>query len=850
MARSRNKYGRSVIDYPSESSVKHALHRALSFEEGECSSSTSSGSDIRESLGCGMDLDGSRSSNLPLDLQLDTNHLDWFIPDVDPESSRRQTIEEEAQRLMALKSYMVLEEVEKEQHKFQLDRLARLANRLFGTQMAFASVMDLGRALFLGRDNLSINGVARKGTFCAHALVAKNEFFEVRDSLKDPRFADHPYVQAGVVMYYAAQVLVTPEGQRLGTFAIVGNHPRKDGLTPEQKTCLKDLADTVMEELTRYKHAKQLEKTLQEAKNKLATLSHDLMTPLTGVQLSLSLLQGDTALHQQVLLEHQKECIATAASCAAVMGDICESLRTETPSHEKNPSSTTTIGPVIIALPKFVQRLHGIMEAIPKRVPLIITVAPKVPERIIADELKLFRACLNLLTLCSDRANDGAVHMTIRIKESIRYGRELLVEVEDSGPELDSFEEEQLFEGSKQPDAMVDDALISNEMQTDNHTPPEAGKSNNWTTLSLFSLATQIKALGGDFGVISLRSDLPDSEQVVLVPTTRFWFSLSLNVPSKAQIAKDVRAKEDRTTAREIAALPSMNGRLALVVDDSIVVRKALGNALSRLGFQVQQAANGMDGLRKMQETMYDIVFLDYLMPVMDGLDCIRVYRNWEDSHRPHARQHIVGMSAHANPKDIERGLALGMNCYRSKPLTLEDIEHIAANMPSKRMPDLDIVEDQEEDKKMSAKRQKVAQVTGDEACLVATDLFNLKRIKDAVGSFGWTVVAVDECSEAQRLLQARNWGAVIIDCGFSDFANLECVREFRKWEQQHRVHRQNNIYLLHTSSLSSVSNTLVDLPFGIDGILQKPALECDIKSLVSRAVEQSVFQAGDIVIR
>lgn len=61
-----------------------------------------------------------------------------------------------------------------------------------------------------------------------------------------------------------------------------------------------------------------------------------------------------------------------------------------------------------------------------------------------------------------------------------------------------------------------------------------------------------------------------------------------------------------------------------LVIDDSLVIRKSLSRSLSRLGYEVTVAENGQEGLEKMKDNMFDFVLCDFLMPVMDGLDCVK----------------------------------------------------------------------------------------------------------------------------------------------------------------------------------------------------------------------------------
>ena len=67
-------------------------------------------------------------------------------------------------------------------------------------------------------------------------------------------------------------------------------------------------------------------------------------------------------------------------------------------------------------------------------------------------------------------------------------------------------------------------------------------------------------------------------------------------------------------------AQTTIRRRRALVIDDSIVVRRSLTEALNQFRFEVTQAADGTEGLVELQKTLYDIVFCDFIMPVMDGV--------------------------------------------------------------------------------------------------------------------------------------------------------------------------------------------------------------------------------------
>lgn len=105
----------------------------------------------------------------------------------------------------------------------------------------------------------------------------------------------------------------------------------------------------------------------------------------------------------------------------------------------------------------------------------------------------------------------------------------------------------------------------------------------------------------------------------------------------------------------------------ALVVDDSRVVRLAVGRILGELGYAVEEAANGEAALSRLREAgPFDIAMVDWNMPVMDGLALLVAIG---DGKAP-APRHIVMVTTENDPSQIERALAAGANEYVMKPFT------------------------------------------------------------------------------------------------------------------------------------------------------------------------------------
>lgn len=120
--------------------------------------------------------------------------------------------------------------------------------------------------------------------------------------------------------------------------------------------------------------------------------------------------------------------------------------------------------------------------------------------------------------------------------------------------------------------------------------------------------------------------------------------------------------------------MPQNFGAKVLVVEDYPVNQELTKEMLEMLGCQVEIAENGLEALDKLQESAFDLIFMDIQMPDMDGYDCTREIRKNErqEDHVP-----IVALTANALQGDREKCLTAGMDEYISKPFRLIDLENV-----------------------------------------------------------------------------------------------------------------------------------------------------------------------------
>jgi len=129
---------------------------------------------------------------------------------------------------------------------------------------------------------------------------------------------------------------------------------------------------------------------------------------------------------------------------------------------------------------------------------------------------------------------------------------------------------------------------------------------------------------------------------------------------------------------------PTIASRLplrVLVCDDNIVNQKVALRLLQQMGYRADLAANGLEALAALDRQPYDLIFMDLMMPEMDGLEATRLIRERQQqpSQCPNYKSPliIVAMTASAMMGDREKCLASGMDDYVAKPVRLETIRAI-----------------------------------------------------------------------------------------------------------------------------------------------------------------------------
>lgn len=135
----------------------------------------------------------------------------------------------------------------------------------------------------------------------------------------------------------------------------------------------------------------------------------------------------------------------------------------------------------------------------------------------------------------------------------------------------------------------------------------------------------------------------------------------------------DSKVKEDTVHAIKV-----------MVVDDSVTIRRTAETLLKREGYTVIMANDGFAALSKIVDHHPDIIFLDIMMPRLDGYQTCAVIKN----NRLFRETPVVMLSSKDGPFDKARGRLVGSEQFVTKPFTREDLleaihHHVCTSLPS-----------------------------------------------------------------------------------------------------------------------------------------------------------------------
>lgn len=369
----------------------------------------------------------------------------------------------------------------------------------------------------------------------------------------------------------------------------------------------------------------------------LAMMSHEIRTPLNGVIGFTDLLLAES------LPAHQTEIVSTIRSCGdsllALISDILDLSKIESGrlDLEMLPCSPRECLREVIA--SFEPALRT------KQLALSSSVADSVPGEIVTDPKRFQQIFFNLVGNAIKFTAEGEIGVRIGATSSPGGRLMLHCEVSDTGMGIPEEEQKRIFEAFGQADSSIH-------------------RRFGGSGLGLAICRKLIDALGGE---ISVRSTFGKG--------TTFQFSFPAY-------------KTQKTGSSEALAplLPGANleGLRILAVDDVTTNIRLMTGILRKMGCEPVTAADGKEAVLLAGQHEFDIIFMDVLMPVCDGIEATQLIRELEKRARGRKPAYIVALTADAFAENKTRCLQAGMDEFLTKPLRLELIS-AAVQRGSKR---------------------------------------------------------------------------------------------------------------------------------------------------------------------
>lgn len=351
----------------------------------------------------------------------------------------------------------------------------------------------------------------------------------------------------------------------------------------------------------------------------LSSMSHEIRTPLNAI-LGFSQLM----LHDRSLSLQQRDRLETinrsGEHLLALINDILEFSKIEA-GHISFNSNAFDLRVMLKEINSMFQ-----MKASSKWLYLKMKLTKDLPRFIVADENKLRQILINLIGNAVKFTDMGGIELNVASSRMDNGKINLVFEIIDTGPGIDSKEMKNLFQVFGQS---------------------ETGIKKGGTGLGLVISRQYARLMGGD---INVKSE----------PGKGSCFSISINV-----LEGDKTVKIDEFSKKQVKRVKTgQESYRVLVVDDQVDNRKLIKELLAPVGFEVQEAGNGHEAIEKAKEWLPHIILMDMRMPVMNGYEAIR---NIKDTNQQ-VKIPVIAVTASAFDEDRQKAIDWGASGYLRKP--------------------------------------------------------------------------------------------------------------------------------------------------------------------------------------
>ncbi|MEQ1792844.1 MAG: response regulator [Nitrospira sp.] len=539
----------------------------------------------------------------------------------------------------------------------------------------------------------------------------------------------------------------------------------------------------------------RLDRALQEAQAAtqtkaafLATISHELRTPMNGVIGMTSLLM-DTPLapEQRSYADTIRQC---GEALLQLINDVLECSKIEAGKLELESIDFNLRATVDDVLKQFAERAES------KGLELTGLIHAAVPTGLRGDPGRLRQILTNLVGNAIKFTDRGDVTLQVYLEEDTQGGALLRFDVSDSGIGITQETVDKLF----QPFVQADSTMT---------------RRYGGTGLGLSISKQLVELMGGQIGVKSV----PDHGST-------FWCT--------------ARFMKQASSVPAILPMADLQGHRVLIVDDNESNRLILHHLVSGWGMHDVQADNAASALATIEEaarrgTPFDCAILDVVMPGMDGLELAAALQRLPAA----ATLRIIVMTSLLQRGHAERARKVGAKGYLTKPVRHDELRDCLRTVLGMQL----IPEVAESVGHAPASRLVTRHTLAEHAerrriLVVEDNSVNQKLAVRMLEKLGYRPDLVENGREALAALDVGAYDAILMDCQMPVMDGFEATTAIRKNEAAGKRY----VSLGHIPIIAVTANAMQGdrercLAAGMDAYLAKPIKLDDIRTTLSRWV-------------
>ncbi len=390
-----------------------------------------------------------------------------------------------------------------------------------------------------------------------------------------------------------------------------------------------------------HKMDKDLEvmKAKNEAKSTfLANMSHEIRTPINAM----------LGLNEMIIRESTEKNILHYAEDVKVSGKTLLSLVNDILDFSKIEANRMDIINGVYSLDAMINDLMNMLtpRARAKNLELNLIVDPTIPNSLYGDEIRIKQCIMNMLTNGIKYTNEGSVTFKVGWDSISEKSILLKIEVTDTGIGIKEEDIPKLFTAFRRID----------EPQ---HRTVEG------TGLGMSIVMGLLEKMGS---TLYVKSEYGKG--------SRFWFNLQQEITSPLPIgnfqARIATLNEVQPKYRETFHAPDAS---ILVIDDMKINLSVIQGLLKKTQIKIDCVLSGEEALEKVKKNVYDVIFIDHRMPVMDGIETLHAMQRLP--HNASWKAPCIALTANAIAGARELYLQEGFVDYLSKPVDYAKLESL-----------------------------------------------------------------------------------------------------------------------------------------------------------------------------